>query len=213
MKEEKILFPSTGIRLEGLIHTSDRGPAKGGIIFCHPHPQFGGDMDNPVIHSGIHAAYEAGLSTLRFNFRGVGESEGAYAEGIGEKDDVRAAVECLNATFGDRNHSLVLLGYSFGAWVGLLIAVQDERIKAMVAVAPPLEMLDFGFLRGCKKNKLIIAGGRDLYCPVPLLEKWYQTLDEPKSFTLIEDSDHFFSSHHRSLIPPLVDFLKKVISF
>jgi uncharacterized protein len=172
MKEERVFFPSTGIKLEGLIHKSEAPSARGGVILCHPHPQFGGDMDNPVIHSGIHAAYEAGLSTLRFNFRGVGESQGTYAEGIGEKDDVRAAIECLDAIFGDRDRSLVLLGYSFGAWVGLPVAVQDERVKAMVAVAPPLEMFDFSFLRGCKKKKLIIAGSRDLYCPVHVLEKW-----------------------------------------
>jgi len=213
MREERIFFPSTGIKLEGLIHKSEAPLARGGVILCHPHPQFGGDMDNPVIHSGIHAAHEAGFSTLRFNFRGVGESEGAYAEGIGEKEDVRAAVDCLDAIFGDRDHSIVLLGYSFGAWVGLPVAIQDERVKAMAAIAPPLAMFDFGFLKGCKKNKLIITGSRDLYCPIPLLEKWYPTLEEPKSLKLIEGSDHFFFSHHQSLIPPLSEFFRDVIEY
>jgi alpha/beta superfamily hydrolase len=206
MKEERIFFPSTGIHLEGLIHKSEAPFARGGVILCHPHPQYGGDMDNPVIHSGLQAAGEAGYATLRFNFRGVGESGGTYAEGIGEKDDVRSAVACLDATFGGRDHFLVLLGYSFGAWVGLPVAVEDERVKAVVAVAPPLAMFDFDFLKGCKKNKLIIVGSRDLYCPIPLLEKWFQTLEEPKSLTLIEGSDHFFFSHHRSLISPIKEF-------
>ena len=197
--------------MEGLIHQGEAHSTRGGVVLCHPHPQFGGDMENPVIHSGVHAAVEAGFSTLRFNFRGVGESEGAYAEGIGEREDVRAAVECLASTLG-KPRPLIMLGYSFGAWVGSPVAVGDHRVKAMVVVAPPLEMLDFGFFRGCEKSKLIVAGNRDLYCPLHLLEKWYQTLDEPKSLLLIEGADHFFFSHHRAIIPPLVEFFKKVIA-
>ena len=211
MIEKKILFASGGIKLEGLIHQSEAPSVSGGVVLCHPHPQFGGDMENPVIHSGVHAAVEAGLSALRFNFRGVGGSEGTYSEGAGEREDVRAAVECLNATFGGQPHSLIVLGYSFGAWVGSPVAVEDDRVKAMVAIAPPLEMFDFGFFRGCKKEKLVVAGTRDLYCPVHLLEKWSQTLDEPKSVVLVEGADHFFFSHHRSIIPALVEFFKRVI--
>ena len=167
-------------------------------------------MHNPVILSGVHAATETGLSTLRFNFRGVGESGGNYTEGVGEREDVQAAVECLNATFGDREHSLILLGYSFGAWAGMPIAVQDGRIHGMAAIAPPLEMYDFGFLKGCKKRKLIVAGSQDLFCPLPLLEEWYRYLDQPKSLAIIQGADHFFFSHQQSLLLPLKEFFRGV---
>jgi len=210
MKERKIFFPSTGIKLEGLMHTDEALSTRGGVILCHPHPQYGGDMDNPVILSGVDAASEEGFSTLRFNFRGVGESEGAYADGIGEIEDVQAAVEYLDSTFGDRNHSLVLFGYSFGAWASTPVAVRDGRIHGMVAIAPPLELYDFGLLRGCKKEKLIIAGSQDLFCPLPILEKWYQHLEEPKSLAIIQGADHFFFSHHWSFIPPLREFFKTI---
>ncbi len=212
MIEKKILFPSDGIKLEGLIHQCEAPFVRGGVVLCHPHPQFGGDMENPVIHSSVHAAVEAGLSSLRFNFRGVGGSGGTYAEGVGERRDVRAALECLRSTFGEQPHSLIVLGYSFGAWTGSPVAVEDNRVKAIVAIAPPLEMFDFGFFRGCQKDKLIVAGSRDLYCPIHLLEKWYQTLDGPKSLVLIEGADHFFVSHHRPIIPPLVEFFKRVVA-
>jgi alpha/beta superfamily hydrolase len=210
MKERKIFFPSTGIKLEGLIHTHEALSARGGVILCHPHPQYGGDMDNPVILSGVDAASEEGFSTLRFNFRGVGESGGAYAGGIGEIEDVQAAVEYLDSTFGDRNHSLVLFGYSFGAWASMPIAVRDVGIQGMVAIAPPLELYDFGMLRGWKKKKMIIAGSQDLFCPLPVLEKWYQHVEEPKSLAIIQGADHFFFSHHRSLISPLREFFKTI---
>ena len=208
MKEEKIFFPCSGFNLEGLISRDEAFSANGGVLFCHPHPQYGGDMHNGVILSGVHAAWEAGLSTLRFNFRGVGESGGAYSDGIGEKEDVQAAIECLNGTFGEQDHFLILVGYSFGAWTGMPVAIREAKINGMVAIAPPLEMLDFGLLKECKKKKLIVAGSQDLFCPLPLLEEWYQHLEEPKSLIIIERADHFFSSHSRSLIPPLKEFFK-----
>jgi alpha/beta superfamily hydrolase len=208
MKEEKIFFPSAGIRLEGLIGTNEALSARGGVILCHPHPLHGGDMHNSVITSGVEASCEAGLSTLRFNFRGVGESEGGYSDGVGEKEDVRAAVQCLDATFGDRVHSLIVTGYSFGAWTGLPVAVRDSRINGIVAIAPPLAMYDFSFFKGCLKKKLVIVGSEDQFCPLHLLEEWFQDLQEPKTLTVIQGADHFFFSHHRSLLSPLFEFFK-----
>jgi uncharacterized protein len=211
MKEEKIAFPSSGVTLEGLMSIHEALSARGGVVLCHPHPQHGGNMHNPVIASGVQGASEAGFSTLRFNFRGVGESEGRYADGIGEREDVQAAVDCLNATAGERAHPLILFGYSFGAWAGIPVAVGDGRIDGMVVVAPPIEMYDFGFLKGCKKNKRIVAGSEDLFCPLPLLKKWYQQLEEPKSLTVIQGADHFFFSHQRTLIFPIKEFFQTVL--
>lgn len=210
MNEEKVFLPSIAIQLEGLLSVHEALSAKGGMILCHPHPQYGGDMHSSVITTAVEAASQEGFSTLRFNFRGVGASGGSYNDGIGEKEDVKAAIDYLYSRQKDSNLPLILLGYSFGAWAGLPVGVQDSRIKGMVAIAPPLELYDFGFLNGCKKRKLLIAGSRDSFCPVPLLEKWCGHLEEPKSLAIIEGADHFFFSHTRFLIQPLREFINSV---
>jgi len=212
MKEEKVFIPSTGIRLEGLLSIQEASSFRGGVILCHPHPQYGGDMDHPVITTAMEAASQEGFSTLRFNFRGVGESEGSYGEGIGEKEDVKAVTDYLYLRLKDNHSPLILVGYSFGAWAGFPIAIEDGRFEAMVGVAPPLEIYDFGFLKGCKKKKLFIAGNRDLFCPPSRLEKWYQQLEEPKSLVVIPGADHFFLFQTRFLSQPIREFLKEISS-
>jgi len=182
---------------------------KGGVILCHPHPQYGGDMHNRVITTALESAHEEGFSTLRFNFRGVGASGGSYSEGIGEREDVEVAIEFLHSKQKEPDLPLILLGYSFGAWAGIPVAVKDECIKGVVAISPPLEIYDFNFMKGCKKNKLIVVGDKDEWCPVLRLEDWYQQLDEPKSLTLIQGADHFYSYKANLLVQPLRDFLKK----
>jgi len=194
MKEEKVFIPSGAIQLEGLISIHETPSFKGGVIFCHPHPEYGGDMHNSVITTAVKTASQEGLSTLRFNFRG-------------EREDVKAVIDYFSSRIKG-TPSLILLGYSFGAWAGFPIAIQDKRIDGMVAIAPPLELYDFGFLWGCKKRKLFIAGDRDLFCPASLLEEWYQYLEEPKSLAIIPGADHFFSFHAHLLTQPLCEFFK-----
>ncbi len=167
-------------------------------------------MDHPVITMAVEAASQEGFSTLRFNFRGVGESEGSYGEGIGEKEDVKAVTNYLYSRLKDNHSPLILVGYSFGAWAGFPIAIEDERFEGLVAVAPPLEIYNFGFLKGCKKKKLFIAGNRDFFCPSSRLEEWYQQLEEPKSLVVIPGADHFFLFHTRYLIQPLKEFFRKI---
>ena len=209
MREEKVLIPSKTIRLEGLLSHQEALHLKGGMILCHPHPQHGGDMYNPVISAAVEAASQEGFSTLRFNFRGVGESEGSYGEGIGEREDVKAVIDYFYSKLEDSNPSLILLGYSFGAWTGLLVAAEDERIEAMVGIAPPLEIYSFRLLEKCKKRKLFVVGSQDLFCPTPVLEAWFRHLEEPKSLAIIPGADHFFFSHTRLLIQPIREFLRK----
>jgi uncharacterized protein len=210
MKEEKVLVPSSNeIRLEGLLSINDALSFKRGAIFCHPHPQYGGDMYNPVITSAVEAATQEGFSTIRFNFRGVGESNGTYGDGIGEREDVKAVIDYFYQKWKKSNPLLILTGYSFGIWAGFPIAIQDERIQGMVGIAPPIEVYDFGFLKKCKKKKLFIVGSQDSLCPTSLLEEWYKELEEPKSLAIISGADHFFFSHHHVLINPFREFLRK----
>jgi len=208
MREEKVFIPSKGVQLEGLLSIQEALSMEGGVILCHPHPQYGGDMHNLVISTAVDAAYQEGFSTLRFNFRGVGRSGGSYGEGLGEREDVKAAIDTLFSALGHPGLPLILLGYSFGAWAALPVGIQDHRIKGMVAIAPPLELYDFGFLEGNKKRKLLMAGDQDFFCPMPLLKRWFERLEEPKSLAMIEGADHFFFAHHRLLIEPLRAFFK-----
>jgi alpha/beta superfamily hydrolase len=212
MKEEKVVIPSAAIQLEGLFSHQEALHFKGGVILCHPHPQHGGNMYNPVITAAVEAASEEGFSTLRFNFRGVGESEGSYGEGLGEREDVKAVIDYISFKLKDFQSPLILLGYSFGAWTGLSVAAEDGRIKGWVAIAPPLELYDFKFLEKCKNRKFILAGSEDLFCPTPVLEAWFQHLEEPKSLAIIEGADHFFFSHTHLLIQPLREFFRNISS-
>jgi alpha/beta superfamily hydrolase len=209
MREERVSIPGNGITLEGLLSIHEALPFQGGVVVCHPHPQYGGDMDNPVVVTAVEAAAREGFSTLRFNFRGAGGSEGTYADGEGEKEDVRAALSYLSSRLKGDDSPIHLVGYSFGAWVGVPVAVEDERVKGIVAIAPPLEMYSFKSLISCKKPKLIIAGNRDFLCPAASLEDLYQQMEEPKSLRMIPGADHFFSSHFQSLVEPLREFLRK----
>ncbi|MGQ9645068.1 MAG: alpha/beta hydrolase [Thermodesulfobacteriota bacterium] len=207
MREEKVFIPSQGFQLEGLLSNQEAFSVRGGAILCHPHPQYGGDMHSLVISTAVDAAYQEGYTTLRFNFRGVGRSGGSYSEGIGEREDVRAAIDYLCSAFGHTDLPLVLLGYSFGAWAALPVGVEDRRVKAMVGIAPPLELYDFDFLEGSKKKKLLVAGDQDFFCPMDALKSYFERLDQPKSLAIIEGADHFFFTHHRALVEPLREFL------
>lgn len=183
---------------------------RGGVILCHPHPQYGGDMHNLVISTAVDASSQERFSTLRFNFRGVGRSGGAYTEGIGEREDVKATIDYLFSTLGHSDAPLILLGYSFGAWAALPVGIEDNRIKGLVAIAPPLGLYDFRFLEGSKKRKLVMAGDQDFFCPMSALESWFEQLEEPKSLVIIKGADHFFFAHHRVLIAPLREFFKSI---
>jgi alpha/beta superfamily hydrolase len=208
MREEKVLIPSKGVQLEGLLSIQEAFSMKGGVILCHPHPQYGGDMHNLVISTAVDAASQEGFSTLRFNFRGVGKSGGSYSEGVGEREDVKAVIDYLFSVLGRSDSRFTLLGYSFGAWAALPVGIEDNRIKRMVAIAPPLGLYDFGFLEGSKKIKLLMAGDQDFFCPMALLESWFERLEAPKSLAIIQGADHFFFAHHRLLIEPLRKFLE-----
>jgi alpha/beta superfamily hydrolase len=208
MREEKVFIPLQRIQLEGLLSIPEAFSMKGGVILCHPHPQYGGDMHNPVVSTAAWVAFQEGFSTLRFNFRGVGRSGGSYSDGVGESEDVQTAIEYLFLKLSRSTLPLILVGYSFGAWAGLTAVVQDNRVKGMVAIAPPLELYDFKLLEGCKKKKLLVAGDQDFFCPVALLETWFEKLEEPKSLTIIGGADHFFFAHTRFLIEPLREFFK-----
>jgi len=156
-----IMIPAGTVQLEAQLGQPKSSP-RGAVVLCHPHPVYGGTMDNRVVYRAAKAAAGAGFAALRFNFRGVGQSTGAFDQGIGEKEDVAAAIDWLEARY--QGFPLVLIGYSFGAWVGLQVGCDDPRIRALVGLGLPLDLYDLGFLARTLKPALYIIGTRDEYC-------------------------------------------------
>jgi len=142
-------------------------PYAAAAVVCHPHPLFGGSMHNKVVHAAAMALSRAGMPVARFNFRGVGLSEGAHDAGHGEQDDLRAMLDALSRLFpGTR---LLVCGYSFGAWVGLRVGCADDRVAALIGIGLPVSLFGFEFLQGCARPLALIQGDQDRFGPLPLL--------------------------------------------
>jgi alpha/beta superfamily hydrolase len=160
-------------------------------VLCHPHPLFGGTMHNKVVYQLNKTLDRLGIPVLRFNFRGVGLSEGSHARGIGERDDVRAALDFLTREFSST--PLLLAGFSFGAWVGLRGGCEDARVTELVGIAAPVNDFDFSYLRDCEKTKLFVQGRRDPYGSPDRLEALVRSLPGSNEVKIVEDAGHFFT--------------------
>jgi uncharacterized protein len=203
--EETVRFTADGLRLEGEIAVPSG--ARYGAVICHPHPQYGGTMDNNVVLAAAEALQAANVATLRFNFRGAGGSEGEYASGEGEARDARAAVDFLQEQSGITD--LTLAGYSFGAIVALFAGREADKASRIVGVAAPVSMFDMSFLNGCRKPKLFIVGDRDQFCPRNALERYIERLCEPKDLVCLRGADHFFSGREAEVADAVVAFVTR----
>jgi uncharacterized protein len=167
---------------------------KGGFVVCHPHPLYGGDMDNPVVIRAAEVARAAGHATLRFNFRGAGASEGTHDKGRGEQADVTAAMAAL-ATHLPAGRRVGVVGYSFGAAMAARATRPSAPAAPLGLIAPPLGMYDFDFLQGpfppaSPGRLLLVAGTADPYCPVEALHRLAAVTSA--EVRIIEGADHFF---------------------
>ena len=162
---------------------------KGGFVVCHPHPLYGGDMDNPVVIRVAEVAQAAGYATLRFNFRGAGASEGVHDKGRGEQEDVRAAMAAL-ATHLPAGSRVGVMGYSFGAAMAARATRPSVPEAPLGLIAPPLGMYDFDFLQTSPGRLLLVAGTTDSYCPVEALHRLAAITSTEER--IVEGADHFF---------------------
>ena len=185
--ERPFEITSGTLRLEGRIGVP-KG-ARGAAVVCHPHPQYGGTMDVPVVFAVASALRRAGLATLRFNFRGVGASEGRYGELVGEIEDAHAAVAALAREAAVP--SVVLCGYSFGAIVALRAGVDDPAVERIVAISPPTSMFPVDFLAGAKKPMLFLAGDRDAYTTAADVEAAVAAPGTERRVITLAGADHF----------------------
>jgi alpha/beta superfamily hydrolase len=191
-------------RLEALLNAGSPTATHAAVV-CHPHPLFGGTLHNKVVFHAMKALNSFGFPVLRFNFRGTGLSEGVHANGVGEVEDVRAALDWIETEFA---LPIIFAGFSFGAAVGLRAAYNDDRIPALIALGLPAvpvadrkddRVYDYDFLRTSTKPKLFVSGSRDQFAPPGKLEALVDTFSEPKKLVRIEAADHFFEGRLREM--------------
>lgn len=200
MAEERIFFEAHGLKLEGMLADS---PSDRGVVISHPHPLYGGTMHNNVVKAVAHACQDEEYSTLRFNFRGVERSEGGFANGVGEQEDVKAALK----TLGKKNMDLA--GYSFGAWVNALGLAKFEEAQRLIMVSPPVSVIDFSFLEYSPKVKLVICGSTDEIANCRTVEKMLPKWNGDAIFRVIQGADHFYSGYEEELIDIIGEFLRE----
>ncbi|HUI42106.1 MAG TPA: alpha/beta fold hydrolase [Terriglobia bacterium] len=203
---ERLFLDGPAGRLEALLEWVPHTPLRRAALVCHPHPLYGGTLHTKVVFRAAKAALSLGFPTLRFNFRGVGKSEGAYGHEIGERDDARAALDALAARFPSL--PVVMMGFSFGSVVGLAVGAADARVSALVGMGVPVASSDLGFLRPVSKPKLIVQGTADLYGPRERLQEFLASLAEPKRIRWVEGADHFFTGRLDELQSAIREFLE-----
>ncbi|UCG99958.1 MAG: alpha/beta hydrolase [Deltaproteobacteria bacterium] len=197
MKEEKIRFHSKGLLIEGLLCVRE---GERGVVVTHPHPLYGGTMYDQIVEALVTIYQGKGFSTLRFNFRGVGDSEGGYDQGKGEKEDV---ISALRYMYDRGKRDLDLAGYSFGAWVNAKVTDTESMPSSMIMISPPVTFLDFSFLSFNPKIEAVVTGGEDDIAPADKIRSLVFTWNPGARFEVIEGADHFYSG--------MIDALKSLL--
>ncbi len=203
--EKQLLFETERIRLEGLYCEL---PGERGVVVCHPHPLYGGNMHNNVVEAIVNAYNKNGYSTLRFNFRGTGRSEGSYDNGIGEQEDLFSAIKLLKEK---GNTHIDIAGYSFGAWI-IAKAIHEKSVSVngnLVFISPPVGFMDFSFMGYCPNLKLIIAGERDDIAPYQIIKNMFKKWNPDANLKIISGADHFFYGMEEEIKKIIYDFLSE----
>jgi uncharacterized protein len=203
-------------RLEGLLNAGTEKATHAALV-CHPHPLYGGTLHNKVVFHTMKALNSFGFPVLRFNFRGAGLSQGEHDGGRGEVDDVRSALDWLHGEF---HLPLIFAGFSFGAAIGLRAACPDARVKALIALGLPVAPTDepgndfgfrFGFLKHRGKPTLFVSGAHDRFAPRAELQRFVESLPEPRKLVIIEGADHFFEGRVRELRETIEGWVREVV--
>ncbi len=199
--------------LEALLNTG-QPEAPFCALICHPHPKGGGTMHNKVVYHATKALASFGLPVLRFNFRGVGLSEGQFDNGVGEQTDVRAALDWLSREF---RQPILFAGFSFGSHVGLRACCEDPRVAGLIALGLPVKVegrtYAYDFLPQCRAPKLFVTGDHDPFAPLAAQQAILATAPEPKHAVWIHEADHFFQGTPASPEPKLALMQQEIRSW
>lgn len=186
--ERMTLIQSGALTLEGLYH---RGTAAPPLLLAPPHPRYGGSMDSPVLAEIAWAVTRAGHATLRFNYRGVGASQGEWSGGDGEEADTEAAMDLLRQTA--THPRVALCGYSFGAGLALRISARRKEVSHLVLIAPPAQMTNLGLLGKTRARITVVCGHQDLLLDLAALRAALEPLEDRASLEVIAGADHVFT--------------------
>jgi hypothetical protein len=204
-----VIFAGPSGRLEGKYQHQKHKSAPIALIL-HPHPQHGGTMNNPVSYEMFYCFQRRGCSVLRFNFRGVGRSQGTFDGGIGELSDAAAALDWLQM-MNPGAQTCWVAGFSFGAWIGMQLLMRRPEIHAFISVAPPANIYDFTFLAPCPASGLIVHGRNDQVSPEADVQKLVDRLNAQRGIKItqvkIEGANHFFDQNRPDLVKSIEDYL------
>ena len=210
----EVIFAGPEGRLEGRYHPQKDRDAPIAIVL-HPHPQFGGTMNNKVVYNLHYTFYNLGFTVLRFNFRGVGRSQGEYDQGIGELSDAASALDYLQTMNQNAKHCWVA-GFSFGAWIGMQLLMRRPEITGFISVSPPANMYDFSFLAPCPASGIIVQGNADTVVTPGAVQKLVDKLRTQKHITIHHDeiprANHFFENELEDMMRSVDNYLDMRLS-
>jgi uncharacterized protein len=198
----EVIFTGAAGRIEGRYHPARQKNAPIGIVL-HPHPQFGGTMNHQIIYQIYYAFVHRNFSVLRFNFRGVGRSQGSFDHGQGELSDAASALDWAQS-INPEARSCWIAGFSFGAWIGMQLLMRRPEIESFISIAPPANMYDFTFLAPCPSSGLILQGDHDTVVPVESVQKLVTKLSHQRDikidFRKVPGADHYFADRLETLV-------------
>jgi len=207
----EVIFNGAEGRIEGRYHHSKNSNAPVALLL-HPHPQHGGTMNNKVVYALYQSFVKRGFSTLRFNFRGVGRSQGQFDNGPGELSDAATALDWAQ-TYNPNAQTCWIAGFSFGAWVAMQLMMRRPEISGFISIAPPASIHDFSFLAPCPASGMILHGDKDDMVPQSSVDKLTQKLQKQKNIEIdyrtIKGCDHFFQGHLKEMNENVEDYLNK----
>ena len=206
LNSKHVFFPCGDIQLEGVLHIPKGNGPFPVVIVCHPHPLYGGDMDNNIVKAVCSALVRNSIVALRFNFRGVGNSGGNYGEGLSEQDDLRAALDFLGTLNEIDSQKLGLAGYSFGGMVALAVAMQDYRIKQLALVSRALRETGWEQLKAYTLPKLILVGDNDTTVPYRPFRRFF---GDAGCYQIIIGADHFWVGFEQQISDKVARFFKE----
>jgi len=185
--EKPVIIHCNNVRLEGLLNQNS---SEKGVVVTHPHPLYGGNMDNPVVEQIIQSFFEKGFTTLRFNFRGTGKSSGMFDNGVGELDDVRAVLSYLKESGISQLH---LAGYSFGARMNASVVSSGYELQGHIMVSPPMGFMSFDDVESMPSTGLILTGAKDEIAPSDMVQAAINRWQIHTQFEVIKGCDHFYT--------------------
>jgi alpha/beta superfamily hydrolase len=190
---------------DGILKTGDAGRVRAAVVLAHPHTEYGGTMHTKVVYQSAKALSRIGCAVLRFNFRGAGASTGVFANGKGEMDDFRAALDVMSGRYPET--PMWAAGMSFGSWVAATVGVEDPRVTTLLAISIPIGHYDFEPVAKSPKAKFFIHGERDEICALKDVREFYARAMEPKELVVIDAADHLFDGKVGEVADAIEDLL------